>query len=263
MTDVISKLSLGFIQVNKFGIDIVLSDNFILPVRWYGLSYICAFYAIKNLTKYSLRRFNFRKDKYIDNLGEILLLSGIVGGRLWYLIIRYFEFGIPIYVSCLKVWEGGMAFQGGLVVAIISGLLWTYYIERGNIPLISDIILSNLPLGILIGRVGNFLNCEFMERVTSLNLPTCLLASIVEGLIPFILLQLILHTTDYRPFNLSYSFGLLYGLARFATDIFRIEPVYYWNLKLSQLICLGIILLCGTLLLLNNLASNSKSTRLQ
>jgi len=252
MFELLNKLSLSFIRLNRFGIDIVLSDDLILPIKWYGLSYLIAYFTIKALVKSRLKQIGSNKDKSIEMLGEVVLLSGIIGGRLWYLIIRYFEFGIPVYVSAFKIWEGGMAFQGGLLFGITSGLLWVYFTEKKYISLFSDIVLSFLPLGIFIGRLGNYLNAEFMYEVTSFSLPACLFASIVEGIIPFILLQLIWYSTKYRPYNISLTFGLFYGIARFVTDLFRTEPVYFWGLKLSQINCSIIILFsCITLLLRN------------
>lgn len=225
-----------------------------LQIRYYGISYALLYFIC--LRRITARLAPVMTADEVSRLAEVVFISGIVGGRLWYLVIRYIEDGTPILYHAFYLWEGGMAFQGGLFLGFCSGILYVHIIKKAtHLGTISDSIFENIPLGICIGRIGNFLNDEFMNKVTFLQIPSCIFAALTEGLIPWAILTAI---KDRRPFYKSAFSCVLYGIMRFINDIFREEESYkigFLELKISQYIC--IIIICLSLLTLWRLSARA------
>jgi len=84
-----------------------------------------------------------------------MLVSGIVGARLEY--VREFwgrEFAAnPLAV--LKVWQGGLVFYGGLILAILVFFVWCR-VRRERVTPVADIFVTIIPLAHAFGRVGCF-----------------------------------------------------------------------------------------------------------
>lgn len=232
----------GFLQVTRESINFLLPNGAKLPIRWYGISYLLSYLVIT----WQIRR-EVSKTKLgitpseLQWIADFILLGGIVGGRLWYLVFRYVEYGTSLAYKPFHVWEGGMAFQGGLILGLISGTAYLYYIKKFQcFAKLADIITSKIPLGIMIGRVGNFMNQEFMNPV--FGIPSCLFSSLTEGLLPFILLNYTFNLKKHKHLT-TISFFTMYALIRFINDFFREEDLYQFaglSLKFSQYVCIGI-----------------------
>lgn len=101
-----------------------------IPVNWYGLGWAAAFIAGAAL----VRRWASRASVPWDSLEDLLLwtLGGtLVGARLYFILQND-----PLAYArepwrMLAVWEGGLAFFGGLFGAI--GAAWLYT-RRGRLP---------------------------------------------------------------------------------------------------------------------------------
>ena len=235
------------VSITRSAINISLPNGFILPIRWYGLAYIVSYFVIKAQIYYDIQKFKIDiNSAELSTLADVSLMGGIIGGRLWYLVFRYFEYGIRFSYKPFHIWEGGMAFQGGLLLGCISGISYLYIIKkRKYIPQMLDIVTSKMPLGIAIGRIGNFMNQEFMNPI--FGIPSCIFSSITEGLIPFIILNYVLDFKKYKYIN-SCLFFMLYSLIRFVNDFFREEEVYaFLNLKFSQYVCIVIFCIAASI----------------
>ena len=146
-----------------------------LPVRWYGLMYLFAF-----ATAYILFRWQIKKEELdysdddISNLFFWLILGLILGARILSTLV-YDTSGIYWRKPWLIFWPfsngqfvglQGMSYHGGLLGAIIAGILvcrkygW-------NIFTIADRLTAAIPLGYTFGRLGNFINGELYGRVTT------------------------------------------------------------------------------------------------
>lgn len=94
-----------FIELTLFGKS--------LEIKWYGISYLVGYLLIRYRTKKILERLEVKcNPQILEKASEISLLCGIIGGRLWHLVNRYFHYGIPIWSEAFQIWKGGMAFQG-------------------------------------------------------------------------------------------------------------------------------------------------------
>jgi len=67
----------------------------------------------------------------------------------------------------LLIWQGGMSFHGGLLGVILACILYSW---RQGIPWLSvaDILCTVAPIGLLLGRIANFINAELWGRPTDL-----------------------------------------------------------------------------------------------
>lgn len=142
-----------------------------LDVRWYGLGYMVAFgvgYLV--LRRLARRRFLKLEPDAVGDLIFALVLGVILGGRLGYILFYDFPQFAANPLSILRVWEGGLAFHGGLVGAIVAGGIFAR--KHGATPLnVGDGISLGVCPGIFAVRVANFVNGELFGRVADPGVP--------------------------------------------------------------------------------------------
>jgi len=85
-----------------------------------------------------------------------ILLSGVAGSRLLYVLLNW-GFYKNNLSDIVKVWEGGLVFYGGFILAFFVAV---WFLKRNRLPVwkITDIISPSFALGIALGRIGCFLN---------------------------------------------------------------------------------------------------------
>jgi len=206
-----------------------------LEMRWYGLMYIFAFTSAYFIIRsaVSKRSIALTKDDIAD-LVFAVALGIIIGGRLGYILFYNLGYYINNPLKLLAVWEGGMSFHGGLAGAVVSG---TIYCIRRKLSFfeIADIAFITAPIGLMFGRIGNFINGELYGRVTNMpwgiifpsggelpRHPSQLYEAFLEGPVTFILLWLL--WSKKRPTGtVFWGFIALYGLFRTIVEFFR-EP---------------------------------------
>jgi len=221
-------------------LDPVLLDFGFIAIRWYSLAYIfgivLGWWLGKKIIKNSLMTVNFKFDlEEFDDLITYLIISIIVGGRLGYVFFYNFEYFISNPIEIIKVWEGGMSFHGALIGIIIGTYIFS---AKKNIPtfFFLDVIACVSPIGILLGRIANFINGELVGRVTEVSWgivfpaidmlprhPSQLYEALLEGLILFILINTITLKRKYEIGFSSSLFLIFYGIFRAIAEQFR-EP---------------------------------------
>ena len=221
-------------------LDPVLLDFGFIEIRWYSLAYIfgivLGWWLGKKIVKNFLLNVDFKFDvKEFDDLITYLIISIIVGGRLGYVLFYNFDYYISNPVEIIKVWEGGMSFHGALIGIIIGTHLFS---TRKNIPtfFFLDVIACVSPIGILFGRIANFINGELVGKVTEVSWgiifpaidmlprhPSQLYEALLEGLVLFILINTISLKQKYKTGLSSSLFLIFYGIFRIIAEQFR-EP---------------------------------------
>ncbi len=187
-----------------------------------------------------------------------VLIGGLIGGRLLYVLINWGDY-YRHPLRAVMFWEGGMAFQGGLVMAIFSGVLVSR-IRKLPFWKMSDLIAPYIALGQALGRIGCFLNgCCYGKAIESgigvifpgetvMRIPVQVYSSLALLAIFMVLIEL----RKKRPFD-GYIFAMymiLYSIFRFAMDFLRGDnPAVFSGMKLSQIISIG-MLLCGIVIYL-------------
>ncbi len=148
--------------------------GFEFALRWYALAYIVgiliawrlAAMALKNPALWARETPPMRSDQLEDFITWIIL-GVILGGRLGFVLFYQPGYYLTHPLDILKVWQGGMAFHGGLLGVVLATLL---YSRRHNIPTLSlgDLVAYTVPPGLFLGRVANFTNAELWGRPSDL-----------------------------------------------------------------------------------------------
>ncbi len=150
-----------------------------LVLRWYGLLIASSVLIGLNLSKKLAAKRNIELG-FINDLMPIIVLSSLIGARIYYVIfeweryqgnyfwssIKMFNFSIPI-PSPLEIWNGGIAIHGALIAGSISVIIFSR-LKKQFLWDVLDVICPSVALGQAIGRWGNFFNNEAFGTPTSL-----------------------------------------------------------------------------------------------
>ena len=211
-----------------------------VAVRWYGLMYLVAFALLFLLGRARIRAGSPSvPPKFGQRDLEDLLFWGaigtVLGGRLGYVLFYKPAHFLSHPLEIFMVWQGGMAFHGGLIGVIAA--MGLFALRRGwRFLEISDFIAPLVPLGLAAGRMGNFINGELWGRPTTVpwgmvfpqagdgiaRHPSQLYQFAGEGLLLFAVLWLY----SSRPRAMGAISGLFlvgYGVMRFLAEFAR-EP---------------------------------------
>jgi len=134
-------------------------------LRWYGLMYLIGFVAAWWLARRRASLSGVIKPEQVDDLIFYGALGVILGGRLGYIFFYNFDQWLADPLVLLRVWEGGMAFHGGLLGVIVAMALMAKRLQLRFFQ-VADFVAPLVPLGLLAGRVGNFINGELWGGVT-------------------------------------------------------------------------------------------------
>ncbi len=230
-----------------------------LAFRWYGLMYLLglggAYWLIKT------RAANKKVELPPQQLSDLIVFAAFgvfLGGRLGYVLFYNLPFYLDHPLKIFAVWEGGMSFHGGLLGTCLA--LWLFCRKRGfPVATIADLAAGAAPIGLGLGRMGNFINGELFGRATDVEWcmvfphggpecrhPSQLYEAGLEGVFLFTLLTLLNRTTT-PPGTLFWTFISGYGCARFFVEFFR-EPdshlgfIFEW-VTMGQLLCIPMIIL--------------------
>jgi phosphatidylglycerol---prolipoprotein diacylglyceryl transferase len=207
------------------------------PVRvgWYGLMYILGFLASYLLVRYQIKRRDFGLSREeVEDLFVFLVLGLILGARLGYILF----YDLPLYISkpleIFAIWHGGMSFHGGLIGLLLAGILYARR-RKKSFWKMADLFIVTAPIGLGLGRIGNFINGELYGRVTAVpwgvifprggplpRHPSQLYECLLEGVVLFVILWTL--RDRKRPTgSLLAVFLTGYGIFRFAVEFVR-EP---------------------------------------
>jgi len=220
-------------------IDPVLFSIGPLKVRWYGMMYVLGFVATYFLVRRQIKLFGLSLlSQEFENLNLTMLICLILGGRLGYVLFYNLSYYINHPLEIFATWQGGMSFHGGLLGVVVGGWL---YCRRKKMNFLenADVYVVTIPIGLGLGRMGNFINGELFGRVT--DVPWAMVfpgggpvtrhpSQIYEALLEGVLLFLILWPLKKKQVQKSWPHGsmlalflLLYGVFRFFVEFFR-EP---------------------------------------
>ena len=212
-----------------------------LHLRWYGLMYVIGFLASYLLVKKQIRDFQYEElATHFENFNMVLILAVVFGGRLGYVVF----YNLPYYLDhpweIPATWSGGMSFHGAAVAIICSGMFFCYK-HKINFWKTADLYTATLPVGIGLGRLGNFINGELYGRTTEQpwgmvfpgagplpRHPSQLYEALLEGLLLFV----ILWSLRRKPWqaggkwphgSIAALFLIGYGVLRNSIEFFR-EP---------------------------------------
>lgn len=235
-----------------------------LAIRWYALAYVIGiFFSLFFIKKTT----NFPQ-KVIDKLMLYSVIGIILGGRLGYIIFYNLDYYINNLDEVFKIWNGGMAFHGALIGLIIALKIFCH---QNSVKLfyLLDRVACSTPVGLLLGRIANFINGELYGKVTDVywgvifptggrlpRHPSQLYEALTEGLISGMILNYLFFFTQVKEKNgVNFSIGLiLYAIFRSFIEIFR-EPDkqvgYLFNYITMGQILSSVMFIVGIILLIN------------
>jgi phosphatidylglycerol:prolipoprotein diacylglycerol transferase len=217
---------------------IIINFGF-FEIRWYSLSYILGIFIGFYFAKYLVKKYWSKEKINIENFDNFLiyLIVGIIaGGRIGYFLIYNFSYYLHNPVEILFIWQGGMSFHGGVIGVFIAS---TLFARKNNIKILvlTDIVVCVAPIGLLLGRIANFVNAELYGKKTFSSFgvifpkvdmeprhPSQLYEAALEGLLLFLILNIILRFKK-KLFNgeLSCYFIIFYSILRMVSETYR-EP---------------------------------------
>ncbi|MDE5457359.1 prolipoprotein diacylglyceryl transferase [Bradyrhizobium sp. CSA112] len=215
-----------------------------IVIRWYALAYIGGI-----LSGWIYARSLLKNEKFwggpapatpvqIDDFILWVTIGIIVGGRTGYVLFYNPAFFIQHPAEIFQLWNGGMSFHGGFLGCVAAVMLFA---RRNNISILSlgDITTAVAPIGLLLGRLANFINSELWGRPADASVPWAMVfpnggplprhpsqlyEAALEGILLFAILAVMIRMGALkRPGLILGSFITIYALARIASEFFR-EP---------------------------------------
>src|ERR1039457_2904827 len=140
-----------------------------IAIRWYALAYIGGI-----VLGWIYARSLIRNDRLwsgpapisLPQMDDFILwvtLGIILGGRTGYVLFYNLPHFAAHPIEIVQLWNGGMSFHGGFTGCVVAVVLFARH--RG-IPILSlgDITCAVGPIGLLLGRIANFINGELWGR---------------------------------------------------------------------------------------------------
>lgn len=142
-----------------------------IQLRWYGLAYLAAFLVAAWLLNVLAKRklWVLPPGAAGDFIAAAAIFGVFIGGRLGYMLWYYPRDHGWDWISqdpgmLFRVWEGGMASHGGILGLMV--FTW-FYARKKKVSWtgLGDGLCVVAPLGLLFGRIANFINGELYGRV--------------------------------------------------------------------------------------------------
>lgn len=252
------------IRFSDLGLDPVAINLGFFQIKWYSLAYIAGilsgwWYLLKLLAQPGAPMAR----RHADDLVFYATLGIILGGRIGYVLFYAPDMLLSPW-QVLKLWDGGMSFHGGVIGTSLALILFART-NTLNWLRIHDYVACVVPLGLLFGRLANFVNGELWGKPSNVawaiifprtgddvaRHPSQLYEAGLEGVVLFAILWFAFWKTKarYAPGRLVGLFVLGYGVARFIVEFFR-EPdaqfagtfVQASGLHMGQWLCVPMIL---------------------
>lgn len=218
-----------------------------VSIRWYGLAYLTGLVLGWLYMRRLLRTPDLwrgappMKAEQADDFLLWATLGTVIGGRLGFILLYEPSLFFRDPARIFAVWEGGMAFHGGLIGVTLAIVLFARW---NNVPLLSlgDLTAAAVPLGLFFGRLANFINGEVYGRLTDVpwavefpasvldaghvfgpRHPTQLYEAFLEGIVLFLIIRAFTHSRHSlkEPGLTAGLFLFAYAIARIGVEFFK------------------------------------------
>ncbi|MEE0325529.1 MAG: prolipoprotein diacylglyceryl transferase [Butyricicoccus sp.] len=222
------------------------------PIYWYGILIMC---GVILAVVYASRRcsaFGIKQDDMYDCVLFAVPL-GIVCARIYYVIFEWEQYKNDLS-EVFAIWHGGLAIYGGILggIVVVAAVCRFKKIELMDML---DVFAAAVPIGQILGRWGNFFNCEAYGGATTVpwrmvigktlaeagatgNHPTFFYES-AWNLVGFLILYVVSKKRKYRG-EITLLYLGWYGLGRFFIEGLRTDSLYLWGtgIRVSQVVAL-------------------------
>ena len=230
-----------------------------VALRWYGMMYLIGFLGAMLIANKAADNSDGQWTR--DQVSDLLFygfLGVILGGRIGYVLFYQWEYFLADPLYLFQIWQGGMSFHGGLLGVTAAVYIFARKANKSFLS-VGDFVVPLVPIGLGMGRLGNFINAELWGRQTdvpwamvfpndSLQLPrhpSQLYEFFLEGVVLFV----ILYFVTRKPRSLGLASGIFligYGVFRSIVEFYR-EPdahlgLYFSFISKGQILSIPMIL---------------------
>lgn len=220
-----------------------------IAIRWYALAYLAGIIIGWRYCMAMAKRLpTGLTARDMDDFMVWAVAGVIIGGRLGQVIFYHPGYFLQHPLEVFMIWQGGMAFHGGLLGVIAAMVIYT---RRRELPFFAftDLIALAAPIGIFFGRLANFINQEHFGRPADLpwaiifqtdelqvaRHPSQLYEAALEGLCLYLILAIVAHGSRAlrRPGIVTGVFLIGYAVARIISEFFREPEVFVESLPFA------------------------------
>lgn len=234
-----------------------------LNIRWYGIiitaGLILAIIYAQTVCK---KRFGVDKDK-LFNCTIVGIITAIIGARLYYVIFQWDTYS-KNPMKIFNINEGGLAIYGGLIGALIGGLI-VAKLNNMNIPALLDVAVLGFLIGQGIGRWGNFTNQEAFgtpthlpwgmvsENTGGVAVHPCFLYESLWCLLGFVVLHILSKYRRKYDGQIFIMYLIWYGFERMIVEGFRTDSLMLpiLNIRISQALSVLLLITGVTVFIIN------------
>ncbi len=232
-----------------------------IALRWYALAYIMGILLAWRIAYRAVSRADLWPNKTapmiptaIEDLVTYCILGIILGGRLGFVLFYQPSYYLANPNEIYQVWLGGMSFHGGFLGVVIGAFL---IFRKTKTPILSgaDMIAMSVPVGLMLGRLANFINAELWGRPTEAawgvifpgvaaqdcgqisglcaRHPSQLYEATLEGIVLGLILIYAAYFTKTlkTPGKMMGLFFIGYGIARSIVELFRQPDAQFQTLQ--------------------------------
>lgn len=237
-----------------------------IVIYWYGFFIVCGVVAAILIATKLGKFHGVKKDDILD-LTFLLIVGGIIGARLYHVILEWSYYSEHL-LNMFKVWNGGLAIHGAVIAGVF--IIWFFSKKKQiNFWLLTSLIVPGLILAQALGRWGNYFNQELFGKPTVFPWgipidimnrpyefvsseffhPTFFYESIGNFFIFLILISVHFLVIRKKLFNNAFFvitaiYLMLYSILRFSLEFIRIDATpEIWSLRLPQIASIIIVLL--------------------
>lgn len=203
-----------------------------LTIRWYGVCVALGFLAGYHLFLKRAPRLGLNQQQ-ASNLILLIFLSGILGARVYYVILNWQVFRGDLR-EILRVDHGGLVFHGGFIGAMLGLGTWSRWSQR-SLAATADALAPSLVMGQIFGRFGCFMNgcchgkaCDHFWAIHPSAPPEVAGQALhptqlyeVAGLVDIFVTLLVLEKLARYPGYVTCAYVILYAVLRFIVEFFR------------------------------------------
>lgn len=235
-----------------------------LKIHWYGIAYLVGFVCVYLWMSRAAgrRRLQLTREQIQDFL-FYALIGVLVGGRTFFVINDIIsKHDLSYYlanpINVIAVWNGGMAFHGGMVGVIIGIVLFIRKHPGLTYTILGDEIVVLLPIGIALTRCVNFINDELWGDICRPDRPWCLQfptaphplayrhpSQIYEAILDILTLPILLWLYKRKPADgvVGWTWFTLYGITRTIAEMWRHTDFSFYGITGGQLYAIPMIIL--------------------
>ncbi|MGM7723639.1 prolipoprotein diacylglyceryl transferase [Metabacillus sp. Hm71] len=230
-----------------------------IQIHWYGLIIgVGALLGLLIAVRESERR-GLHKDTFVD-LVLFAIPIAILGARAYYVIFQW-DYYSQNPGDIIKIWNGGLAIHGGLIAAVLTGIVFAK-VKKLSFWKLADIAAPSIILGQAIGRWGNFMNQEAYggpvsrEFLEGLMLPDFIINQmyingeyhhptfLYESLWNFVgfIGLMLLRKANFRRGELFLTYVIWYSVGRYFIEGMRTDSLMLTDtLRIAQVISIVLI----------------------